>query len=266
MAHAEAFNLIHRRIARREQGPPTNRSPGTSRERFCCAPKLSIGYPAPPAFGNARCSDMVLGLGLNFDLLDQLSFYGAYHRHPVNKAIHLVFVPCIIWSALVWMAGYVPEAAEGVSLAGAFRAIGVPRFLASAAVPNLGALALIAYSAYYVALEPIAGTSWFVMCGLPMWLSASWFESAVGWDAAWRWALALHVLAWYAQIHPGHVVFEKRRPALLDSLAQSLVLAPLFVWMEVLFACGYRPGLRSDVDRRVKRAVEERERGGAKDD
>ena len=102
-------------------------------------------------------------LGLNFDLLDQLSFYGAYHRHPVNKAIHLVFVPCIIWSALVWMAGYVPEAAEGVSLAGAFRAIGVPRFLASAAVPNLGALALIAYSAYYVALEPIAGTSWFVM-------------------------------------------------------------------------------------------------------
>ena len=41
-------------------------------------------------------------------------------------------------------------AAEGVSLAGAFRAIGVPRFLASAAVPNLGALTLIAYSAYYV--------------------------------------------------------------------------------------------------------------------
>ena len=269
MAHAEAFNLVHRRIARREQGPPTNRSPGTSRERFCCTDAF---HRIPRAtrvqqrtVASAENSDMVLGL--NFDLLDQLSFYGAYHRHPVNKAIHLVFVPCIIWSALVWMAGYVPEAAEGVSLAGAFRAIGVPRFLASAAVPNLGALALIAYSAYYVALEPIAGTSWFVMCGLPMWLSASWFESAVGWDAAWRWALALHVLAWYAQIHPGHVVFEKRRPALLDSLAQSLVLAPLFVWMEVLFACGYRPGLRSDVDRWVKRSLaEERERGGAKDD
>ena len=76
----------------------------------------------------------------------------------------------------------------------------------------------------------------------------------------------MHLLAWYAQLHPGHVVFEKCRPALLDSLAQSLVLAPLFVWMEVMFACGYRPGLRSDVDRRVKRAVEERERGGAKDD
>jgi|TARA_B100000482_G_C12506071_1_gene258548 uncharacterized membrane protein YGL010W len=201
-------------------------------------------------------------LGLNFDLLDQLSFYGAYHRHPVNKAIHLVFVPLIVWSALVWMAGYVPKGLEDASLAGAFRLIPVVRwcgldFLVAAAVPNLGALALLAYSAYYVALEPIAGTSWFVMCGVPLWLTASWFESAAGWDVAWKWALALHLLAWYAQIHPGHVVFEKKRPALLDSLAQSLVLAPLFVWMEVLFACGYRPGLRHNVNQRVKRAVEE---------
>ena len=138
LAHAEAFNLAHRRIARRKQGPRTNRSPGTSRERFCCTDAF---HRIPRAtrvqqrtVASAENSDMVLGL--NFDLLDQLSFYGAYHRHPVNKAIHLVFVPCIIWSALVWMAGYVPEAAEGVSLAGAFRAIGVPRFLASAAVPN----------------------------------------------------------------------------------------------------------------------------------
>jgi uncharacterized membrane protein YGL010W len=123
-------------------------------------------------------------LGLNFDLLDQLSFYGAYHRHPVNKAIHLVFVPLIVWSALVWMAGYVPKGLEDASLAGAFRLIPMVRwcgldFLVAAAVPNLGALALLAYSAYYVALEPIAGTSWFVMCGVPLWLTASWMGRGV---------------------------------------------------------------------------------------
>ena len=172
-------------------------------------------------------------LGLNFDLLDQLSFYGAYHRHPVNKAIHLVFVPLIVWSALVWMAGYVPKGLEDASLAGAFRLIPVVR---------------------WCGLDLLVAA---VMCGVPLWLTASWFESAAGWDVAWKWALALHLLAWYAQIHPGHVVFEKKRPALLDSLAQSLVLAPLFVWMEVLFACGYRPGLRHNVNQRVKRAVEE---------
>ena len=68
----------------------------------------------------------------------------------------------------------------------------------------------------------------------------------------------MHLLAWYAQIHPACRVREEEAQR-ADGLAQSLVLAPLFVWMEVMFACGYRPGLRSDVDRRVKRAVEERE-------
>lgn len=56
-------------------------------------------------------------------------------------------------------------------------------------------------------------------------------------------------------------VFEKRRPALLDSLFQSLVLAPLFVWMELLFACGYRPGLLTDVRRRVEARVEAMDEG-----
>jgi uncharacterized membrane protein YGL010W len=52
-------------------------------------------------------------------------------------------------------------------------------------------------------------------------------------------------------------VFEKRKPAICDSVFQSLVLAPLFVWMDVLFTCGYRPGLREDLKRRVALAVVE---------
>jgi 2-hydroxy fatty acid dioxygenase len=40
------------------------------------------------------------------------------------------------------------------------------------------------------------------------------------------------------QIHPGHAVFEGRKPALLDSFVQSLVVAPLFVFLELLFALG----------------------------
>ena len=31
----------------------------------------------------------------------------------------------------------------------------------------------------------------------------------------------------------------------------------MFVWMEVLFACGYRPGLREELKRRVEKAVAE---------
>lgn len=45
--------------------------------------------------------------GFNFDLKDQLSFYGAYHSTPLNQLVHFLFVPLILWSASVWLA-YVP--------------------------------------------------------------------------------------------------------------------------------------------------------------
>jgi hypothetical protein len=49
----------------------------------------------------------------------------------------------------------------------------------------------------------------------------------------------------------GHLLLEKRKPALLDSLVQAFALAPLFVWLELLFWCGYRPQLRRELQREV---------------
>jgi len=106
------------------------------------------------------------------------------------------------------------------------------------------------YTGYYVALEPVAGATWAVVVGIPLWLSATAFQAASA-PHAWACALGVHVLSWYAQIHPGHLILERRRPAIMDSVFQSLVLAPLFVWIEVLFACGYRPELCAEVGRRI---------------
>ncbi|MEO0469017.1 MAG: Mpo1-like protein [Bacteroidota bacterium] len=53
------------------------------------------------------------------------------------------------------------------------------------------------------------------------------------------------------QIHPGHIVFEKRRPALVDSVFQSFVLAPFFVLFDVLFSLGYRPLLHKKLQVRL---------------
>ena len=41
-------------------------------------------------------------LGLSRDLLEQLAFYGSYHRNRWNQLIHFVFVPLIVVSAMVW--------------------------------------------------------------------------------------------------------------------------------------------------------------------
>lgn len=84
-------------------------------------------------------------------------------------------------------------------------------------------------------------------------------------------ATVLHIIAWAFQFL-GHGVFEGmsaearsldhhptslwfvylgRKPALLDNLFQSLVLAPLFVWLHVLFLFGYRKPLQAEVQKQV---------------
>jgi 2-hydroxy fatty acid dioxygenase len=61
-------------------------------------------------------------------------------------------------------------------------------------------------------------------------------------------AIGINVVSWIAQF-VGHGVFEGRAPALFDNLYQALFLAPLFVWLEFLFALGYRSDLKKRLDR-----------------
>lgn len=68
---------------------------------------------------------------------------------------------------------------------------------------------------------------------------------------AWKWAVGLHVLGWFMQIVPGHIVYEKRRAALMDGFIEAFLTAPLFVWLDLLFALGYRPKLKEEIDREV---------------
>lgn len=68
------------------------------------------------------------------------------------------------------------------------------------------------------------------------------------------WAGAIHVVSWLAQF-VGHGVFEGRAPALLDNLVQAFLLAPLFVWMEVLFYLGYRPELKARYHQSVEKEI-----------
>ena len=189
-------------------------------------------------------------------LLDQLTFYGSYHREWRNKAIHFVCVPLIAWSVLVWCCGLrdVVEIEKN-------EIAELPDWLSQNVPTAPATLVVVAYFIYYVSLDQFAGVTWLLCVGAPLRLTAKLFTSYVGDDTVWKGALAAHVTGWGLQIYPGHLVFEKRRPAVMDSAFQSLVLAPLFVWMELLFTCGYRPGLREDLKRRVDKAVVELDGG-----
>lgn len=114
---------------------------------------------------------------------------------------------------------------------------------------NLGTIAAIAYATLYILLEPVAGTALGALC----------LAAAAGANKALlhnptqtnRIAITVHILSWLFQFF-GHGAFEGRAPALLDNLVQALFLAPLFVWLELLFKFGYRRELQSRVDKAVQ--------------
>lgn len=67
-------------------------------------------------------------------------------------------------------------------------------------------------------------------------------------------AIGVHIVSWLVQFI-GHGVFEGRAPALLDNLVQAIFLAPFFVWLEILFAFGYRPELKSRLDIAIEKEI-----------
>ena len=103
--HADALHLGHGSAARGCTACTQN-------------PRWNAGFRAglPAETGLANCillhpsgigiirkwsADMGI-LGLNTDLLEQLTFYGSYHRNKWNQALHFLFVPLILWAFSVW--------------------------------------------------------------------------------------------------------------------------------------------------------------------
>eukprot|EP00698_Gefionella_okellyi_P003048 TRINITY_DN12869_c0_g1_i1.p1 TRINITY_DN12869_c0_g1~~TRINITY_DN12869_c0_g1_i1.p1 ORF type:complete len:185 (-),score=35.54 TRINITY_DN12869_c0_g1_i1:111-665(-) len=165
-----------------------------------------------------------------FDVVPQVSFYQSYHSNKINQLIHFVFVPTIYWTALVF-----------------FTAIPVPFPKIDVVGVNIGNPSVLLwafYAFYYLTLDLTAGALYFpVLFG--MLVTANNFAATQ--ESALYYAAIVHVISWVMQFI-GHGVFEGRKPALVDNLFQSIVLAPFFVWLELLFTVGYRPSLRKQID------------------
>lgn len=179
-------------------------------------------------------SDMALNLE------KQLRFYGAYHHDPMNIGIHIIGVPIILWTSFLLAANTPPL-------------VQLPKSMAIPYLdPNAGTIGCLCYCALYILLEPVAGTALSALL-LAATAYGKYLTVTHGMTANF-WAGAGFVACWIAQFL-GHGMFEGRAPALLDNLFQALFLAPLFVWLEILFALGYRPELKSRVDKMVQQDI-----------
>lgn len=159
-----------------------------------------------------------------------LVMYGSSHRHPVNVAIHLLFVPVITTSIfLALMPVVLPLAGAKIPLAYLF-----------AGVIFVYYLSLDVRSA--LALVPIAG-------GLL--LLARWAAASL--PSHWIWGLAATgFIGGYVAQFIGHAI-EGRKPALVDNPVRGVLAAPLFMGVEISRMLGLRRQLFDKVHDEIVR-------------
>lgn len=164
-----------------------------------------------------------------FDLERHYAFYAAYHGHPANVLVHTLCVWPILLTALLPLRFAPPLFRFHCPLCGEDVAF------------SLGLAAACAFGGFYALMDRRAGTAAAALC-LACWAAGDSLAARLGSLAAACWVvLPAQLLLWSAQFL-GHALFEKRRPALVDSPVQALVMAPFFVFLEVLHkASGYEP-------------------------
>ncbi len=138
-------------------------------------------------------------------LLDE---YGSSHRNRVNKLIHWLCVPPIVWSivALLWSLPF-------------------PAALQSALIPiNWATIAVVLAQIYYYRLSIRLGTGILLFNLLLLWLTVI-VDALAPWPL-WHIAMAVFVVAWIGQFI-GHVV-EGKRPSFFKDI-QFLLIGPAWL-------------------------------------
>jgi uncharacterized membrane protein YGL010W len=151
--------------------------------------------------------------------IDQLlNEYGESHENRLNKLIHWICVPVIVWTvvALIW-------------------SIPFPWNIGSGIVPvNWAVIALVLAQVYYFSLSRRLGMGLLLYNLAMLWLTAV-IEQASPWPL-WQVALAVFVLAWIGQFI-GHV-FEGKRPSFFKDV-QFLLIGPAWLMSFVYRKIGY---------------------------
>lgn len=163
-------------------------------------------------------------------LSDQMSVYAAYHRHPVNRAIHFVFVPAIVWTLMIALDRIPLITISGIDITAAFIITGILLSWYLMLDVGLGIASVAVFTILLVTAIQVNES----------------FSTAVAWSIAG----GLFVASWIVQFI-GHGVWEKRRPALVDNVFQVFV-APMFIISETAFAMGFRKELEAEVEQKMQ--------------
>jgi uncharacterized membrane protein YGL010W len=192
-----------------------------------------------------------------FDLEKHVSFYGAYHKNKVNSLIHALCVWPILFSSLLLLAytkqlvpqlPWMPSSLQLPSSFSFFFFFFFHRFM----VLNYSFVIAVIYAVLYVSLDPRAG-SLAAFLVLACWVGANAVAQNLPICCGRKLFLLSQLICWSCQF-VGHAVFEKRAPALLYNLPQALLIAPLWVLLQLLHSAFHYepyPGFTKNVEIKV---------------
>ena len=149
--------------------------------------------------------------------------YGKYHNNIINKLIHIVFIPTIV-----------------------FCVYGIGHFYPIANIDFMGIKELDIGLVMLVLLPPVYIFSgllttlcliFMYFCSLSMFEQHKFDKDFYQSLSYFQFLLALKTFSWIMQFL-GHGIFEGRAPALMNNAFSALV-APTFVVIEILYMFGY---------------------------
>lgn len=195
----------------------------------------------------------------------RLAQYQAAHRNPVNRFLHMLGIPSIMFGLIAWTLGaeYVTHhflwRALDLALVALFVATGYSAYRRTFTVAWAtaltfavgGLLRLYASPVLLVALAHLSGLILAVVLAcvlMHLMSSGGWHGIGVALLVVALWLLARYLInpwtlpvlsavffvgGWVLQI-PGHIFFEKNRPKFMTSFFQAFEAAPLHVIDELI--------------------------------
>lgn len=159
-------------------------------------------------------------------LAEQLSVYKTYHTQRVTKITHYIGVPFLVFALLIFL-GWIH--------------ISVPTIFNI----NLAWVGVVALLIYYFMLDIYLAAGVAVILLLLTVLAEFVSQPIITRPGLITWIVCL-VIGIAAQVY-GHI-YEKKKPAFLDSFSLALI-APIYLFAELMFELGYRKELQAEVDR-----------------
>lgn len=150
-------------------------------------------------------------------------FYKKYHQNKINKIIHILCIPLIVWSFSVLLNSFV------FNIGLTFNNIQQDISYNFNFNIYLSFILLSQYLLFYTIIDINSFIPMFILLYF-IWITSYYFF--ISSQYPYYYSLIINVFSWIMQFI-GHGIFEGNRPALMDSIKQAFLMAPLFTYYEL---------------------------------